>query len=508
MSFTNKKDVQNLNAAETAPMPASEIASETVESAESTAGCTSETAAETASVTHSVSAPLSDGKTDMKSGGNSPRGLLSWSFFGLLVTQFTVAMNDNIFRWLLVPIGKARLGEWYGNYDQGANLALSVGGLMFLVPFILFSGYGGYCADRFCKRKVMVWCKFSEVLIMFLGVFIIWLGNPWLLFAVLFLMGAQSAFYSPAKYACIPEIVGEKGIPTANGLIGMSTIVAVLAGNFLGNNLYVWTTLPDAAGERLMPPAPGQHMLWLSALILVGVAVTGLLTALIIQKMPSKRVVSRVPWLPMAQSFADLAYMWRHKALFLVALGSAYYWGLASLAQTNIDKFAVPEITKDQGAVAIFLGILAVGIAVGSFLVGLFMNGKTTLKPIVFSAFGMAVCAVALYFTPAGTGKLASSATFYALPTLLLLGTFAGMFDIPLMAYLQKNSDESQRGRIIGASNFMSFSAMALGVAFFGALIAALGTRGVWLAAGISTFGVAFLTVYFVFLRKSGGNKE
>ncbi|MBQ9456873.1 MAG: MFS transporter [Thermoguttaceae bacterium] len=438
---------------------------------------------------------------------NKPRGLFSLSFLGLLFTQFTVAMNDNIFRWLLVPIGKARLGVYYGgDYDFGANIALTVGGLMFLIPFILFSGYGGFCADRFCKRRVMILCKAAEVLIMLLGILFIWIGNPWLLFVVLFLMGTQSAFYSPAKYACIPEIVGDKSIPTANGLIGMSTIVAVLAGTLIGNNLYDWTTLPDADGLRNLATAPGQHNLWLSASVLVGVAVFGLLTSLCIQKMPAlgtKAKLEGFQKLPMGQSLSDFAYLWRHKALLLVALGSAYYWGLASLAQTNIDRFVVPEITEAQGNVALFLGILAIGIAIGSVLVGFFMRGKTTLKPIVFSAFGMAACAIALYFTPEGTGKMPSAASQHALIALVFLGTFAGMFDIPLMAYLQKNGEESQRGRIIGGSNFLSFTAMTLGVAVFGVLISALGTRGVWLFAGIITILVGLICVFFVFLQKS-----
>lgn len=449
----------------------------------------------------------------------TPRqSLLSWSFLGLLVTQFTVALNDNIFRWLLVPIGKARLGAFYGDYSRGADIALTVGGLMFLIPFVFFSGYGGYCADRFCKRKVMAYCKLAEIAIMLLGVLFVWIGNPWLLFIVLFMMGTQSAFYSPAKYASIPEIVGDKNIPTANGLIGMTTIIAVLGGTILGNHLYEWTTLPDAEGLRLMPDAPGQHHLWLSALILVGVAVFGYLTTLLIQRMPSRAEENvRLKWfqkLPMGQSLSDFAYLWRHKALLLVALGSAYYWGLASLAQTNIDKFVVPEITESQGHVAMFLGILAVGIAVGSTFVGFVMRGRATLAPITYSCFGMAACAVCLYFTPEGTGTLfletetgesagMAPAAVHALWSLIFLGIFAGMFDIPLLAYLQKNSDGSQRGRIIAGSNFLSFSAMTLGVAVFGAIIAFLGTRGVWLFAGSVTFLVAVLCTWLVF-GKSG----
>ncbi|MBQ2822050.1 MAG: MFS transporter [Thermoguttaceae bacterium] len=429
------------------------------------------------------------------------RPLFSRSFCGLMITQFTVAFNDNIFRWLLVPIGKARLGAYYGNYDAGANIALTIGGLMFLIPFILFSGYGGYCADRFCKKQVMAWCKIAEIFIMLLGVLFVWIGNPWLLFLVLFLMGTQSAFYSPAKYASIPEIVGEKNIPSANGLIGMSTIVAVLAGTLLGNNLYVWTTLPDAAGSTLMPDAPGQYRLWLSALILVGVAVTGYFSTFMIQRMPPLHECKPLKWfqkLPVGQSISDFTYLWRHKALLLVALFSAYYWGLASLAQTNIDKFVVPEITENQGAVAIFLGILALGIAVGSVLVGQIMRGKTTLNPIIFSAFGMAACAFALFLTPTGTGMIPSTASNHALIALFCLGTFAGIFDIPLMAYLQKNGEESQRGRIIGGSNFLSFSAMTLGVVVFGALIDALESRGVWFISGISAVIVGFICIWAV----------
>lgn len=444
----------------------------------------------------------------MSSETNKPQGrLFSLSFLGLLITQFTVAMNDNIFRWLLVPIGKARLGVYYGNYDTGANIALTLGGLMFLVPFILFSGYGGFCADRFCKRRVMILCKAAEVLIMLLGILFIWIGNPWLLFIVLFLMGSQSAFYSPAKYSCIPEIVGEKNIPTANSLIGMSTMVAVLAGMLLGNYLYDWTTLPnDPNGQRLLAPAPGQHQLWLSAAVLVGVAVLGLLTAFFIQRMPptgTKVKLKGFQKIPMGQSLSDFAYLWRHKALLLVALGSAYYWGLASLAQTNIDRFVVPEISGTQKDVPTFLCFLTLGIALGSALVGFLMRGKMTLKPIVFSAFGMAVSAIVLFFTPAGTGEMPSTASQYALIALVFLGVFAGMFDIPLMAYLQKNGEESQRGRIIGGYNFLSFGAMALGAGIFGILVSLFGTRGVWLFAGIVTILVALICVFFVFLKQS-----
>ena len=43
-----------------------------------------------------------------------PGGLWSRSFAGLLVAQFFGALNDNMFRWLVVPIGKRVIEENYG----------------------------------------------------------------------------------------------------------------------------------------------------------------------------------------------------------------------------------------------------------------------------------------------------------------------------------------------------------------------------------------------------------
>ena len=52
-------------------------------------------------------------------------GLSSRSFLGLLVTQFLGAVNDNMFRWLVVPICKVILDKEYGFTDQQVAAALS-----------------------------------------------------------------------------------------------------------------------------------------------------------------------------------------------------------------------------------------------------------------------------------------------------------------------------------------------------------------------------------------------
>jgi len=151
-------------------------------------------------------------------------GLASPSFMGLLATQFLVAWNDNMFRWLVVPIGKDLAG------DGNEGLVLSVGLACFVLPYLLLAAPAGWLADRFSKRSVIVRCKLAEFAIMVAGIEAILIGNLHLMFAIVALMGAQSALFSPSKLGAIPELVRENRIAAANGLFGLTTVVAIVGG--------------------------------------------------------------------------------------------------------------------------------------------------------------------------------------------------------------------------------------------------------------------------------------
>src|SRR5438034_6175931 len=90
--------------------------------------------------------------------------LLSAGFLGLLATQFLTATNDNIFRWLVIGIGKQHVPE-----SQHASI-LTMGTVCLVVPYLLLAAPAGYLADRFPKRTVIVGCKLAEIAIMFVGV--------------------------------------------------------------------------------------------------------------------------------------------------------------------------------------------------------------------------------------------------------------------------------------------------------------------------------------------------
>src|SRR5436309_10990034 len=109
--------------------------------------------------------------SDSSAAPGADRSLLSAGFLGLLATQFLTATNDNIFRWLVIGLGKQHL-------DKSHHSAIVTTGTVCLVlPYLLLAAPSGYLADRYPKRSVIVGCKLAEIFIMLVGVAAILCGK-------------------------------------------------------------------------------------------------------------------------------------------------------------------------------------------------------------------------------------------------------------------------------------------------------------------------------------------
>ena len=91
------------------------------------------------------------------------------------------------------------------------------------------------------------------------------------MFVILFILGGQAMMFITSKLGAIPEIVRSDKIASANGLINMASMSAIILGAVAGN----W--LAD-----LTSPA-GQTKWWLYAAALLGVAFCGLITSLFVE---------------------------------------------------------------------------------------------------------------------------------------------------------------------------------------------------------------------------------
>jgi len=428
------------------------------------------------------------GRTDDARGG-----VYSRSFLALVATQFFVSLNDNMFRWLVMSIGKELLhAHWtempamVQDWMKPEDAALSLGLACFTLPFLVFAAPAGFLADRFSKRRVMVACKAAELAVIGLGVTAILIGSVPLMFVILFVLGGQAMMFITSKLGAIPEIVRSDKISSANGLINMVSMTAIILGAFAGNWLADHTS-----------PA-GQTNSWLFASALLGVAFCGLVTSLFIGPLHPANPARPIPWNPAAQTVRDLRILYSNRPLFLAGLGSAYFWALGSLSQLNIDQFATKHLGVGQTPVGGLLAMMTLGIGGGALLAGVWSRGKVELGLVPFGGLGIALTSMLLVTVPAGgsgcfpVGQYSMTATF-----LIALGIMAGLYDIPLEAFLQDRSPPESRGSIMAAYNFLTFTGMLLASGAYLLLSGLLGLRPptIFLVNGFVTILVTIFVV-------------
>ncbi|HAY78489.1 MAG TPA: hypothetical protein DCY79_01640 [Planctomycetaceae bacterium] len=155
-------------------------------------------------------------------------------FIFLNVTQFCGAANDNILKQLLM-FGLAAEGIWAEKLGVGGQAYAS---LCLAVPFVLLSGFTGQFSDRYSKRDLSIIVKLSEIFIAALAMLGLIFSSLWMVLGALILIAAQSAFFGPAKFGMLPELVPKNRLSRANGTLNMFTYLAVILGSALGGPLY------------------------------------------------------------------------------------------------------------------------------------------------------------------------------------------------------------------------------------------------------------------------------
>ncbi|HUE17453.1 MAG TPA: acyl-[ACP]--phospholipid O-acyltransferase [Planctomycetaceae bacterium] len=424
-------------------------------------------------------------------------GLSSSSFLGLLLTQFLGILNDNMFRWFAVPLGKEVI-------DPGhPAVALSLGAICFFLPYPLLATPAGFLADRFSKRSVIVGCKAAEVVLMLLGVAAVLTGSVTFLFVVVALMGAQSALFSPSRYGAIAEILPPQKLTKGNGWMGMVMIVSSALGCVAGNALFAYTRSMIPAGA-VLAKAPGLYAILPAAIAFVGVAILGLGASLMIGRLRPADASRIYPKNAVADTIHSLRLVTGSRALLRTALGIAFFWFLASLANINIDSFGTIDLSLTQDKVGPLLAMLVVGVGLGSLLAGLWSGSGVELGMVPLGAAGICLSAFLLYMTGDSVVPGVAAATQHAFGWscvwLFLLGISAGLFDIPLEAYLQLKSDPRVRGSILAANNFISYTCMLVAAVLFWLMQTKLHWTAstIFLAAGLGTVPVAIYVVCLI----------
>jgi acyl-[acyl-carrier-protein]-phospholipid O-acyltransferase/long-chain-fatty-acid--[acyl-carrier-protein] ligase len=358
---------------------------------------------------------------------SAPRG---WrrGFWWLMATQFQNAFSDNALKNLIVLLVLADLAR----AAQETYVALT--GALFAAPFLVFSMFGGWLADRFSKARVMRGVKLAEIAIMLFASLALGLRNLPMELASIFLMGTHSAIFGPSKYGILPEILPFERLSWGNGLLELLTFLGIILGTTAGGFL----------AEYL---GASQYF---SGLMLTALAIAGFFMSRGITRVPAANPGCPPRLNPITDLRTQLRLLRRDRDLWRANWGNTGFWFVAALIQMNLLIYAKEILHLSESKNGLLSTALSIGIGVGSAAAGLLSRGRIQYGLVPLGAAGLALSTV-----PMG---------FDGLPTawfcvwLVTLGLGAGFFIVPIAAVLQHRPPPESKGAVQGAANLLSFA--------------------------------------------------
>lgn len=392
-------------------------------------------------------------------------------FWNLFITQFQGAFSDNLFKFLVIFLITSTRSP--AERDQLISVTLA----LFSVPFVLFSMAGGFLADRFSKRSVIVRIKIAEVLIMSLGLVGLWLGNVTFLLAVIFLMSAQSAFFGPSKYGSLPELLPERRLSWGNGWLGLGTFFAIISGGVLAGVLH--QTLGD---QR-----------YLGGILLVFLAVVGVVASLGITPIPAANPEKKFQANFLADLWINLKAIRGDRVLVLAMVGSVYFWFIGALfGEPTILVYSQDVLRLSETEISLLRACLAIGIGLGSVTAGFLSGRKIEYGLVPLGAFGMAACA-ALLAWPGWSPEAVAA-------ILATLGFAGGFYVVPINALIQHRPDQKDKGSVIATNAWLTSVGVVVAAGMFWVLKTLLGLQAqtIFLVGSLATFAGTLYAVKLV----------
>jgi acyl-[acyl-carrier-protein]-phospholipid O-acyltransferase/long-chain-fatty-acid--[acyl-carrier-protein] ligase len=379
------------------------------------------------------------------------------NFLPLFMTQFLGATNDNFYKntvFLLTAFSLAKLAGLDG------AILVNIGTTMFVLPFFLFSATAGQLADRYEKSRIIRIIKLCEIAIMAMAVIAFALQDVYLLLGVLFLMGAQSAFFGPVKYSIIPDHLAEQNLIAGNALVEGGTFLAILIGTIAAGII-----IDGAAGTGLEIVSGG----------LIVIAVLGWISSRFIPEAGPADPSLKINFNFLTETWALMKLTHQRRDLFLVIIGISWFWLLGAVLLTQIAPLSKDYLLADDNVATLLLAIISIGIGAGSILCARLLKGDISARFVPFAAIGMAVFMIDLYFAT-GAAVTGSAATLLDIPQFLdapenwricadiaLVAMFGGVFTVPLYTLMQHRADPTQRSRVIAGNNVLNALFMVVG---------------------------------------------
>ena len=330
--------------------------------------------------------------------------------------------------------------------DNGSKMALIT--FFSLLPFLLFGPLFGALVDRYSRKKLMLFADIMRAaLVAFMP--IIWMNTHSLALVILliFLLGALSALFAPAKMSIITNITDKDVLLQANSLIVTTGMVATLVG-----------TLIAGAVIKITGVKVGFYINSLTYII------SAIFIWNIFYQKPSRvPEIAKDEYLTLVDDIkVGITYIRRHRLIIRLIMLSTVFSIMTSFAYILILNYSTSFLRQGPLGMGVMLSSAGFGMIVGSLILIKRKERVNYKRALYLSHFIMGLFLIAFIFGP----------TFYvALAVLFGAGIGAAILTIALDTIFQRISPDELKGKIFAARGVLTNATFLISLLLVGLLV-------------------------------------
>lgn len=362
--------------------------------------------------------------------------------------------------------------SWLVYRLTGSGTMLGLVGAMTLVPNLIFGIYGGWLADHFARRQLLIIAQLLAMLqALSLGILTVlgWV-QPWHILVLAFMLGLVQAVETPVRQSFISQLVPREDLPNAIALNSSMFHLARFIGPAIAGLLVAWV------GE-------GPVFLF-NALTFIAV-----LFSLFYLKLPNMER-NHDGQRGMRSVWSGLHFVREHSLVrhLLILIASVSLLGSAMVVLMPI--FVVKVYGQGPKALGLLMGMLGAGSLVGALLLAGRRDYRLLERRVALAAVGVALGLI-----------LFALNTWHALALLLLfvIGLSATTVFASSNALIQLSVPNQIRGRVMALFSVALQGMISIGQLAMGAAADKIRVPVVVAGCGAVLLVVSFVLAYRLF---------
>ncbi len=384
-------------------------------------------------------------------------------FYGQLISLIGTWMTTTAQGWLVYQL-------------TGSKALLGVVAACASAPMLVFSTWGGWAADRYPKRSVLVATQISSMILSLLMAVLVWSGHikPWEIIVLAMLGGVTMAFDMPARQSFVIEMTSREDLMNAISLNSSVFNAARIIG-------------PSIAG--ILMAKVGIAMCF----FIDGVSFIAVIAGLLMMQLPKRKSAPSETG-AIGQALEGFSYVWNHPRpltiLALFAVVGIFGWSYSVL----MPAFAHDVLhLGEQG-----YGMMMAASGVGALIAALTVATAGHTLPSRALALG------GVWIFSAGLALFAFNRNLYVELALLALSGFGiVLYFSTSNTTLQTIVPDEMRGRVMGIWTLVFGGMMPLGSLQAGLMADVLGTPATIAIGAIICALAAFVTLEVVRKREA-----